>query len=92
MVYDIAAAHVQHGLLPGRLLPPGDPAALAAALADWLGDERHRDRLRAAARQRQSTLRGWEQTTQEIANALTAYRRSKPVPPGMHNHPGKAAR
>ena len=57
---------------PGQLIPPGDPAALAAALADWLGDEGHRDRLRAAARQRRSTLRGWEQTMQEIANALTA--------------------
>ncbi len=61
------------GTRPGQLIPPGDPAALAAALADWLGDERHRDRLRAAARQRQSTLRGWEQTTQEIANALAGY-------------------
>ena len=61
------------GTRPGQLVPPGDPAALAAALADWLGDERHRRRLRAAARQRRSTLRGWEQTTQEIANALTAH-------------------
>ena len=60
------------GTRPGQLIPPGDPAALAAALADWLGDERHRHRLRAAARQRRSTLRGWEQTTREIANALTA--------------------
>src|SRR5580693_5854130 len=58
------------GTRPGQLIPPGDPAALAAALADWLGDERHRYRLRAAARQRRSTLCGWEQTTQEIANAL----------------------
>ena len=64
------------GTRPGQLIPPGDPAALAAVLRDWLGDERHRDRLRAAARQRRSTLRGWEQTTQEIANALTAYERS----------------
>jgi glycosyltransferase involved in cell wall biosynthesis len=60
------------GARPGQLIPPGDPAALAAALGDWLGDERHRHRLRAAARQRRSTLCGWEQTTQEIANALTA--------------------
>ena len=60
------------GTRPGQLIPPSDPAALAAALADWLGDERHRHRLRAAARQRRSTLRGWEQTTEEIANALTA--------------------
>ncbi len=69
------------GTRPGQLVPPGDPAALAAALGDWLGDERRRHRLRAAARKRRSTLRGWEQTTQEIANALTAHGRSKPVPP-----------
>jgi glycosyltransferase involved in cell wall biosynthesis len=60
------------GTRPGQLIPPGDPVAIAAALGSWLGDERHRDRLRAAARRRRSTLRGWEQTTQEIANALTA--------------------
>jgi glycosyltransferase involved in cell wall biosynthesis len=60
------------GFGPGQLIPPGDPAALAAALGDWLGDEGHRHRLRAAGRQRQPTLRGWEQTTQEIADALTA--------------------
>jgi glycosyltransferase involved in cell wall biosynthesis len=59
------------GAAPGQLFAPGDPAALAVALADWLGDEGRRRRLRAAARQRQSTLRGWGQTTQEIANALT---------------------
>jgi glycosyltransferase involved in cell wall biosynthesis len=60
------------GTGPGQLIPPGDPAALAAALGDWLGDEDHRHRLRAAVRQRQPTLRGWEQTTQELADALTA--------------------
>jgi glycosyltransferase involved in cell wall biosynthesis len=57
---------------PGQLIPPGDPAALAAALGDWLGDEGHRHRLRAAVRQRQPTLCGWEQTTQKIADTLTA--------------------
>jgi glycosyltransferase involved in cell wall biosynthesis len=60
------------GTGPGQLIPPGDPAALAAALGDWLGDEGHRQRLRAAVRQRQRTLQGWEQTTQELADALTA--------------------
>jgi glycosyltransferase involved in cell wall biosynthesis len=60
------------GMRPGQLVPPGDPDALAAALGDWLGDERHRHRLRAAARQRRPTVRGWEQTTREIADALTA--------------------
>jgi glycosyltransferase involved in cell wall biosynthesis len=79
------------GTRPGQLVPPGDPAALAAALADWLGDERHRHRLRAAARQRWSTLRGWEQTTQEIAHALTGDGRSKPVSPVVNNHPGQTS-
>ena len=69
------------GTRPGRLVPPGDPAALAAALGEWLGDERHRHRLRAAAQQRRLTLRGWEQTTHQIASALTAHDRGKPVPP-----------
>ena len=59
------------GTRPGQLIPPGDPAALAAALGEWLDDDRRRQRLRAAARQRRSTLCGWDQTTQEIANALT---------------------
>jgi glycosyltransferase involved in cell wall biosynthesis len=60
------------GTGPGQLIPPNDAAALAAALGDWLGDEGHRHRLRAAVRQRQPTLLGWEQTTKEIADALTA--------------------
>ena len=75
------------GTRPGQLVPPGDPAALAGALRDWLVDERHRRQLRAAARQRRSTLRGWEQTTQEIANALTAHGGHKPAPSGVDNHP-----
>jgi glycosyltransferase involved in cell wall biosynthesis len=80
------------GTRPGQLVPPGDPAALAAALRSWLGDERHRHRLRAAARQRRSTLHGWEQTTHEVSNALTAHGCRNPVPPGSNNHPGEAAR
>lgn len=60
------------GTRPGQLVPPGDPAALAAALADWLSDERHRHRLRTATGERRSTLLGWDHTTQEIAAALIA--------------------
>jgi glycosyltransferase involved in cell wall biosynthesis len=67
------------GTRPGQLIPPGDPAALAAAIRDWLGDERLRHRLRAAARERRSNLRGWEHTTQEIANALTGRLPSEPA-------------
>jgi glycosyltransferase involved in cell wall biosynthesis len=79
------------GTRPGQLVPPGDPGALAAALGNWLGDERHRDRLRAAARHRRSALGGWEQTSQEIANALAAREGRKPVPPGAGNHPEKTS-
>jgi glycosyltransferase involved in cell wall biosynthesis len=79
------------GARPGQLIPSGDPAALAAAIGDWLGDERRRHQLRAAARERRSNLRGWQQTTQEIAHALTAAGRSKPVPLGVDDHPGKTS-
>ena len=58
------------GARPGQLVPAGDPGALAVALGRWLGEERHRVRLRAAARQRRLTLLGWDQTAREIANAL----------------------
>src|SRR5262249_53265180 len=62
------------GTRPGQLVAPGDPAALAAALGVWLDDERHRHRLPAAAPQRRPALLGWDQTTQDVANALTARR------------------
>jgi glycosyltransferase involved in cell wall biosynthesis len=77
------------GTRPGQLIPSGDPAALAAAIGGWLGDERLRERLRAAARKRRSNLRGWDHTTNEIANALTVDGRSKSVPLGVSNDSGK---
>jgi len=77
------------GTRPGQLVPPGDPAALAAALRCWLGDERHRQRLRAAARRRRPTLHGWEQTTQVIAQALTASGHSNSVPDRLTSHPAR---
>jgi glycosyltransferase involved in cell wall biosynthesis len=80
------------GSRPGQLIQAEDPAALAAAIRDWLTDGRHRRRLRAAARSRRSSLYGWERTTQEIATALTAHRRPEPVPLGANDHLGKAAR
>ncbi len=79
------------GTIPGQLVPAENPAALAAAIRDWLGDERHRHRLRAAVRKRRSDLRGWEKTTQEIASALTADAFSKPVPLKEDDQRGKTS-
>jgi glycosyltransferase involved in cell wall biosynthesis len=55
---------------PGLLVPPGDPAALGAALRSWLGDAELRGRLRRAARERRASLRGWAETTSDVAGAL----------------------
>jgi hypothetical protein len=81
-------------VVPGGFDNPGRPTGgntydqrVCAGLAEagW-------DVLVTTVRQRRSTLHGWEQTTQKIANALTAHGHSKPVPPGMNNHPGESAR
>ncbi len=54
----------------GLLVPPGDPAAFGAALRRWLEDEDLRARLRLAARERRETLRGWDATASDVAEAL----------------------
>jgi glycosyltransferase involved in cell wall biosynthesis len=58
------------GTRPGLLVPPGDPAALGAALRAWLGDAELRGRLRRAARERRATLRPWAATTSDVAGVL----------------------
>jgi glycosyltransferase involved in cell wall biosynthesis len=59
------------GRRPGQLVPPDDSPALAAALRDWLVDANLRRRLREAARERRSTLSGWDAPTDRIARVLT---------------------
>jgi glycosyltransferase involved in cell wall biosynthesis len=65
-----ALGHGEDGARPGLLVPPGDPAALGAALRAWLGDAELRGRLRRAARERRASLRGWPATTSVLAGVL----------------------
>jgi glycosyltransferase involved in cell wall biosynthesis len=59
----------------GLLVPPEDPAALAGALRDWLGDADLRGRLRRAARERRESLPAWSTATSVVAGVLTAVAR-----------------
>jgi glycosyltransferase involved in cell wall biosynthesis len=65
-----ALGHGEDGTRPGLLVPPGDPEALGAALRAWLGDAELRGRLRRAARERRTSLRGWQTTTSALADVL----------------------
>ena len=65
-----ALGHGEDGTRPGLLVPPGDPAALGAALRTWLGDAELRGRLRRVARQRRASLGGWPETTAVLAGLL----------------------
>jgi len=58
------------GTLPGALVPPGDAAALAAALRGWLVDGDLRARWRAAALARRGTLGDWSTTVDRLLAAL----------------------
>ena len=58
----------------GVLVPPGDPVALATALRRWLTDHEHRTVLRSAARDRRTSLAGWDRTAGLVARALEAAR------------------
>jgi hypothetical protein len=63
----------------GLLVPAGDPAALATALRRWLTERSLRTRLRSAARERRATLRGWVDTTADVATALATARGREPT-------------
>jgi glycosyltransferase involved in cell wall biosynthesis len=65
-----ALGHGADGGRPGLLVPPEDPAALAAALRLWLDDADFRRRLRQAARERRDSLADWSETAAAVADVL----------------------
>jgi glycosyltransferase involved in cell wall biosynthesis len=64
----------QNGV-PGVLVPPDDPRALATALRRWFGEPGLRRRLRAAACERRDHLTDWSVTTRHVESALLGARR-----------------
>jgi glycosyltransferase involved in cell wall biosynthesis len=67
---------------PGLLVPPEDVGRLGEALGAWLRDEGLRTRLRRAARDRRTTLQGWDVTARHLAAALVAAGDPRPAGPG----------
>jgi glycosyltransferase involved in cell wall biosynthesis len=65
-----ALGYGNDGMRPGLLVPPDDPAALAAALRAWLGGAELRRRLRRAANERRASLRGWSATASAVADVF----------------------
>ncbi|MEV7288963.1 glycosyltransferase family 4 protein [Streptomyces sp. NPDC093252] len=66
-----ALGRAPDGRVPGILVPPDDPAALAAALRGWFGEPDLRRRLKSAARGRRAALDGWASTAQSLAGVLS---------------------
>ncbi|WP_055495428.1 glycosyltransferase family 4 protein [Streptomyces sp. TP-A0356] len=65
-----AIGRAPDGGVPGILVPPEDPAALAAELRGWFGEADVRRRLKAAARGRRAALDGWATTARGLASVL----------------------
>jgi glycosyltransferase involved in cell wall biosynthesis len=71
-----ALGRADDGSLPGVLVPPEDPPALADALREWLGDRDRREQLRVAARSRSRSLTGWPEACNALAAVLTEFARA----------------
>ncbi|WP_105971208.1 glycosyltransferase family 4 protein [Streptomyces geranii] len=65
-----AVGRAPDGGVPGILVPPENPAALAAELRGWFGEADVRRRLKAAARGRRAALDGWAATARSLAGVL----------------------
>ncbi|TPQ23284.1 glycosyltransferase family 4 protein [Streptomyces sporangiiformans] len=65
-----AVGRAPDGGVPGILVPPENPAAIAAELRCWFGEPDVRRRLKAAARGRRAALDGWAATARSLAGVL----------------------
>ncbi|MGW2763469.1 glycosyltransferase family 4 protein [Streptomyces sp. NPDC001275] len=65
-----AVGRAPDGGVPGILVPPEDPAALAAELRGWFGEADVRRQLKSAARGRRAALDGWANTARSLAGVL----------------------
>lgn len=65
-----AVGRAPDGGVPGLLVPPENPAALAAELRGWFGEADVRRRLKAAARARRASLGGWAATARSLSGVL----------------------
>ncbi|MFJ2510167.1 glycosyltransferase family 4 protein [Streptomyces griseoviridis] len=65
-----AVGRAPDGGVPGILVPPENPAALASELRGWFGEADVRRRLKAAARGRRAALDGWATTARSLAGVL----------------------
>ncbi|MFE8946108.1 glycosyltransferase family 4 protein [Streptomyces sp. NPDC007856] len=65
-----AVGRAPDGGVPGILVPPEDPGALATELRGWFGEPDVRRRLKSAARGRRAALDGWAATARSLAGVL----------------------
>ncbi|MFJ2900961.1 glycosyltransferase family 4 protein [Streptomyces sp. NPDC087212] len=65
-----AVGRAPDGGVPGLLVPPENPTALANELRGWFGEADVRRRLKAAARGRRAALDGWATTARSLAGVL----------------------
>ena len=65
-----ALGRAEDDSVPGLLVRPDSPEALARSLRRWLEEPRRRARLRRSAGSRRLTLRAWSQTTSRVAGVL----------------------
>jgi glycosyltransferase involved in cell wall biosynthesis len=65
-----ALGHTSTGAVPGLLVPPDDPVALADSLRQWLTEPALRELLRETALVRRAELPDWSLTARDLAGVL----------------------